>query len=328
MRGLHYGVIENNIDPLKIYRYQVRIFGIHTENKSDSTQDSYISTSDLPWSLSVMNGSSMDGSGEFMPMSNGSMVIVSFLDPEKQNPIILGSLPRQIKEIPNFGQGFSDPEGNHPSPTYLNESSISRLARNEKIEQTIIQTKKDAVKTGVSCGGVVWDEPETQYGSTYPDNRVIETKHHVFEMDDTDGKERIHIYHKSGSNTEFHPNGDVVDVVKNKKFTIVISDDNILIEGNQNIKIEGNQNIEISGNENKTLTNQTIIVDGTQNIEASTAINLTAPQISMNGNVNIVTGLTNIGGISGNGNISTAGNISATGSITDSGGNTNHHSHS
>jgi hypothetical protein len=314
MGGMWCGVIENNNDPLKLYRYQVRIFGIHTENRNDSSQDSYIPTSDLPWALCVMNGSSMDGVGEFVSMDNGVMVIVSFLDPEKQNPIILGSLPRIIKEIPDFIDGFSDPDGIHPQNSYLNESSISRLARNEKIDQTIIQTKKDNIKTNVDCGGVVWSEPATQYDSEYPENRVIQTKHHVFEIDDTAGKERIHIYHKSGSSTEFHPNGDIVEIVKNKKFTIILSDDNVLIEGNQNIKINGSQNIKI---------------DGSQNMIASSVINLNAPSIILNERVNIdAGGNTNItGNIGVSGNIDVTGNISASGTIIDESGNTNNHTH-
>lgn len=333
------GIVEDNNDPLKLFRCRVRIFGIHTENKSDSNLESYIPVEDLPWADVLMTGSGIDGQGEFTPIIKGSTVIISFLDSENQRPIIIGTLPRFVAELPNFEGGFSDPDQIHPKQENLNESTISRLARNEKINQTIIQDKIDAVKTSVDCNGVTWDEPQTAYNTIYPNNRIIQTKNHIFEMDDSDGVERVHIYHKSGSCKEFHPNGDVVDVIKNKKFTIIISDDNILIEGNNNIHINGNQNIFIEGSENEKIgvdnnkdielnqnitiggsqdvqiggsqnidivgnidesaTDQTIILGGSQNITAASTINLTASTINLDGVVNINGSLNAINGSAG-----------------------------
>lgn len=306
MQHLYQGIIENNIDPLKMGRYQVRIFGIHTENRNDEEKNSYIPTEDLPWALSVSNGANIDEQGDFIPMQNGSFVIISFLDPEKQKPIIIGSISRIVLERPNFNKGFSDPNSVYPDNEHMNESSISRLARNENIDQTIIQSKKDNKKLNVNCNGIIWHEPETEYNTVYPKNRVIQTKHHIFEMDDTDGKERIHIYHKSGSAKEYFPNGDVVEHIKNKKYTITLSDDNILIEGNQNIKINGNQNIQI---------------DGIQNIKANTSINIESPIMNLIGTVNILNDIVLSGNLTG------SGNINLSGSIMDGTGNSNHHSH-
>ena len=263
---LFYGIVEDNNDPLKLWRCRVRIFGIHTENITEADADSYIPVEDLPWVDVLLAGSGMDGEGQFVPIAKGTTVIVSFLDPEKQRPIVIGSLPRIVAELPDFESGFSDPDGVHPDSNNLGESTISRLARNEEIDETIIQTKINDVKTGVDCNGETWDEPITQYATTYPNNRVIQTKKHIFEMDDSDGVERIHIYHNSGSSKEFHPNGDEVNITKGKKFTIVISDDDILIEGNSNVRIQGNQNIFIIGNENKKIgENQNIDIVGNVN---------------------------------------------------------------
>lgn len=362
----YYAVVENNIDPLKLYRCQVRVWGIHTENKSDSGQKSYISVEDLPWADVLTHGSGIDEQGEFIPISKGSVVIVSFADPEQQRPIIMGTLPRFVAEMPNFENGFSDPDQIHPSSTKLDESTISRLARNEKISETIIQDKIDNRKTGIDCNGSNWDEPITKYATEYPQNRIIHTKHHVFEMDDTEAAPRIHIYHKSGSSKEFHPNGDIVDITISKQFTIVISDDNILIEGDQNIRIAGSQNIQIVGSENEKIEqnnnkdilgsqninidgsqivniggNQNIVIDGSQNISAASAMTLTSPVITLEGLVNVTNGINiqngvgaifsgNIdmtGTMSLNGSINTTGNISSGGSIMDASGNTNHHSH-
>lgn len=291
MQQFWHGIVEDFLDPKKLYRYKVRVFGIHTENKIDDTLDDYLPTEDLPWALSMTNGSGLDEEGEFKRINPGSHVIVSFLDPEKQKPIIFGTLPRYVIEKPDFEEGFSDPDEIYPKTTHLEESSISRLARNEKIDETIIQTKKDEIKTNVDCGSSSWSEPQTQYNAEYPLNRVIQTKNHIFEMDDTEGVERIHVYHKTGSSKEYHPNGDKVDITKRKKYTIVISDDNILIEGNQNIRIQGTQNVRIDGNRNKDIHgnqnididgNQTVNIGGTQTLTAVTEIDMDAAIINLN----------------------------------------------
>ena len=41
----YYGCVENRLDPMKLGRCQVRIAGIHTEDKTQ------LPTEDLPWSL-------------------------------------------------------------------------------------------------------------------------------------------------------------------------------------------------------------------------------------------------------------------------------------
>jgi len=271
------GIVENNIDPLKLGRCQVRIFGFHTENKIDYP------TEDLPWANFLTNSSNISGQGNFFIPNNGDYVAISFLDPEQQKPLIMGVIPKFVDLLPDFTQGFSDPDQVNPDAGYDQESGISRLARNEKIDETIIQDKKDNKTTGVSCAGVSWDEPETPYNATYPDNKVIHTKHHVIELDDTTGSERVHIYHKSGTSKEIHPNGDEVNIIKSKRYMIIDSDNNVLVSGNYNFRIEGNQNKEIVGNQ-KTKTTGTLEIDSTGNITIVSAgtISLTGTSISLN----------------------------------------------
>ena len=240
------GIVENNVDPLKLGRCQVRIFGLHTDIIEDYP------TNDLPWADAAfpISSSNVSGISDFMVPQNGSNVWLFFKDPEKQFPVYFATSPK-IEKTPDFTKGFSDPNGVYPTSENNDESGISRLARNENITETIIQTKKDSVITGIDCGnGVTFDEPTTTYDPVYPKNRVIETEHHIIELDDTLNNERIHIYHKSGSSVEYHPNGDLVDRVNNNRFTITLGDDDVLIKGNQNIRIEGNQNVKIVGSEN------------------------------------------------------------------------------
>lgn len=81
------GIIENRIDPLKLNRVQVRVFGVHTESLED------IPTEKLPWAVSISNFSAVSGKGfsgnQFV---EGSAVFLFFQDGEsKQLPIILGA---------------------------------------------------------------------------------------------------------------------------------------------------------------------------------------------------------------------------------------------
>ena len=54
------GVVENRIDPLKLGRVQVRVLGIHTDEKTN------IPTADLPWAYPMVpiTSASMNGIGD------------------------------------------------------------------------------------------------------------------------------------------------------------------------------------------------------------------------------------------------------------------------
>jgi hypothetical protein len=83
------GCVENRDDPLKLGRCQVRIVGLHTEDKTR------LPTKDLPWAFPVMPitsaGISGIGATPIGPVE-GSWVLIMFMDPDEQLPIMMGSL--------------------------------------------------------------------------------------------------------------------------------------------------------------------------------------------------------------------------------------------
>jgi predicted chitinase len=87
---LYTGCVENREDPLKIGRCQVRIVGLHTENKA------ILPTKDLPWAhpMAPVTSASMNGIG-WTPVGpvNGTWVVIMFTDDEQQQPLMLGTLP-------------------------------------------------------------------------------------------------------------------------------------------------------------------------------------------------------------------------------------------
>lgn len=261
------GIVENRLDPLKLGRCQVRIFGWHTDNKS------LIPTEDLPWAqpLLPINDSSTTNTPK-----EGDMVVGFFTDGESaQMPIIFGVLPGIPEITPTIGKGFSDPRTDLTKspkkpktrtyktdgsggiisegvalryPDVLNEPSTSRVARNEKIETTLIQERKNNV-VDVSKVTGSWNEPTTKYASVFPYNKVTETESgHLFEIDDTPGAERISNTHRSGTFEEIHPDGSKVTKVVKNNYQIVMADDNVYVMGSCNLTIQGESQVYVKGN--------------------------------------------------------------------------------
>lgn len=84
------GIVENNNDPLKLGRVQVRIIGLHTADKE------LLPTSKLPFASVLMpaDGSSVSGVGSSPTgITNGAWTQVIFLDAEKQLPVVMGVYP-------------------------------------------------------------------------------------------------------------------------------------------------------------------------------------------------------------------------------------------
>lgn len=101
-------------------------------------------------------------------------------------------------------------------------------------------------------------EKAPSYAAKYPYNYAYETEAgHVFETDNTPGKERLHVRHVSGTDIEMAPSGDVVARVKKDFQTVVDSNMESHVKGKTTIlsdgdfEVEGNNiNLVTSGNTN------------------------------------------------------------------------------
>ena len=94
------GVVESRMDPLKMGRVQVRIFGHHTENKQ------LIPTADLPW---VACMAAPNAASSFSTPKEGDYVMGFFQDGESgQSPVVIGIYPG-IKPSTGGDKGFQDP---------------------------------------------------------------------------------------------------------------------------------------------------------------------------------------------------------------------------
>ena len=79
------GVVENPVDPLRVGRCQVRIYGWHNENPT------ILPTKDLPWAQAVIP---INCSTTTSVPNIGEWVLGFFMDGEQaQMPVMLGVLP-------------------------------------------------------------------------------------------------------------------------------------------------------------------------------------------------------------------------------------------
>ena len=103
------GVVEDRNDPEQLGRGRVRCVGFHTDDLTD------IPTVDLPWAhvMHPVTDPSMHGMGNSPSfLVEGTWVVGFFRDAEeKQQPVILGSLPGKPINSADPRRGFSDPRG-------------------------------------------------------------------------------------------------------------------------------------------------------------------------------------------------------------------------
>ena len=150
----------------------------------------------------------------------------------------MGSIATAPSEKANTQKGFYDPNGTYPK--FINESDVNRRSRGEKNKH----------KTPNRTIGA----PADPYNASYPKNHVYESESgHLLEFDDTPNKERIHVYHKSGTFVEIHPNGDVVTQHKNG-WRSVTGNDKLHVTGNMDIVVDGNVTWTVGGNVTEKIT--------------------------------------------------------------------------
>jgi len=264
---LHRGVIEDNNDPEKLGRLKVRIFGLHTPKNENAGEDfNFIKTDDLPWAelMGSTENSLNNGIGLTSIPRNGTWVwcILDHNNPNK--PIVIGTIIGKTtnKTLYSNGQGFNDPDELYPFEARTNESDINRLVRNEKLTDTyydknipnsdysagdttpfnIIKSNLDKVEgvtDSVTGADVSQTEPDPLNDkSEYPNVTINETPSgHVIETDDTEGNERIRVYHKTGSYIEIRPDGSFIQkTVDNSNGKDAISHFIHLTEINEHIK--------------------------------------------------------------------------------------------
>jgi hypothetical protein len=280
--GFHWfiGVVEDRNDPLKVGRLKVRIIGAHTSDKTIlPTEDLFWSSVMLPITASGISGIGQSATG----LLEGSWVFGFFRDGERsQDAVILGSLPGRPTQGANSSQGFFDPNGVYPR--YINEPDTNRLAVNNG-EKPHPSSAIDAANriTDIQAYNSEWSQPASTYAAVYPFNQVYESESgHIVEFDDTEGAERIHIRHRSGTRFEITANGDQLAITKGDNYIIIDGNNKVYIAGSSDITVNGNANIKAGGDVGVLASNIDITATGNINMDAGGNVVITGTRIDLN----------------------------------------------
>lgn len=208
-----FGVVEDRDDPQKLGRVKVRVHNFHGDKIKTPTAD-------LQWAFIIMQPTSASYQKTGLSPTGlmvGSTVVGFFADGgEGQMPMILGSLP-----------GIQDKDPAKHDVTLL-AREINPLNKN-----------------------TVGPEPASAYSAVYPYNRVYQSESgHVVELDDTPNRERIHVFHRTGTYTEINQEGRRVNKIVGDDIEVVLKDKTVYIQGNANIEVKGNVNVKVDGNYN------------------------------------------------------------------------------
>ena len=270
------GVVEDRDDPVQLGRVRVRAYGWHTEDKTQ------IPTEALPWAQTVngIQSGSVSGVGHSPTgLVEGSWVVGFFMDGERaQEPLVIGSLNGAPVDEPDGNFGFNDPNNQYPrwidqpdtNPAARESTAASSIARQHKnanryvgdTERVIPLAKPPKVDTvadnreGAYYAEKSWTELPAANDNIpkYPHNHVYETENgHLQEFDDTEGKERYHRYHPSGTYEEIvnlNDNEQGVRTLKviGKNYELYMDGVNMYVEGDLNVTVNGNKRELVKGN--------------------------------------------------------------------------------
>jgi Gp5 N-terminal OB domain len=221
---------------------------------------------------------------------------IGFYDPGKPfHEVDVAPRKIRIRYYPNDGTGAQNtnestaslyPRQTHPWGCILGENDLNRLARAEQVDDTIQGVRKrqrDVGRPGPEFGGIPiafvhpkptrkWVEPYpgshmSDGESRYPYNHVFESESgHIVEIDDTPHKERIFIYHRSGTYIELGCgqeddvglHGNFAMKVVGKRFEVTMENSyshfqntmNVTIDGECNIYCRKDVNLQVDGNMN------------------------------------------------------------------------------
>ena len=295
------GIVEDRHDPHKAGRVRVRCLGFHSENKTA------LPTADLPWAQPLLptTASGISGLGTTPTfLVNGTWVFGFFRDGETmQQPVVLGTLPGKPTEYSSrwYDKAFYDSAGVYPK--YIGESDMNRLAA-PVYDEELIHTNPhlaNEIRTATAVSNVAtadfdattaadnsiikqsdtdtFSQPSSGWSAKYPYNKVYETESgHIQEFDDTNGAERIHTRHKTGTSLEWLADGDQINLVKKDNHQYITRNDYHYIEGSSDITIDGRHKVYI---------NKSASLDNHYDIQVGANANLNIQVDS--GDVNVVT---------------------------------------
>jgi hypothetical protein len=267
MGQLYIGVVEDRNDPLKMGRVRVRVINVHSEDRRVD-----VPIESLPWSY-VMQPANVSTSGATVSqLVEGTWVVVMYMDPNLQDPLVIGSIPSTDEQRPNYEIGFSDPFGVNPRWTGSGEkadSNVSLVADEDRWqEHPTYETRADNRVTDVprakkyAVPTVSATTPDSEFerstfdeldlrgsqSSQYPYNSIREFEAGMLEeYDSTTDNTRVTESHQSGSYREILHDGTTTVKIVGDGYSLTLRDQNMYVQGDLNVTVEGNMRHMVEG---------------------------------------------------------------------------------
>lgn len=203
----------------------------------------------------------LGGDGEYPTQSTSIPNRETYVDTNKNNPT---NDPRKSLNDPSLAsaRGFRDPNKVYPKKEYNNKVDTNKLAYGDD-DTNVTKNKLKNRITGISIANssTIWSEPSNPFSAKYPYNHVTETESgHVIELDNTPGKERIHVYHTSGTYIEVDVNGSMVRKVVGDSYEVIDRNGHLYVKGALNITTEGATKIQVKDTADIEVFGETHIV--------------------------------------------------------------------
>ena len=142
MNQIYTGVVEDILDPLKLGRVRVRVFGLHSDDRS------LIPTDSLPWATvaTPANSASMSGIG-ITPtgLLPGSWVLLFFSDPDTQYPVVFASFPGIPQDAINQAVAYEETSLTQPDEA----AAVSRRNLDNPVIRGDVDRAIDVQLTGL-----------------------------------------------------------------------------------------------------------------------------------------------------------------------------------
>jgi hypothetical protein len=197
--GKYRAFVRDTQDPQQ--RYRLRAYCPAVMGTQDDT-DHW-----LDWADGCFSTGGMADQGDVhIPQVNAG-VWVEFEQGDVEHPIWSGcwyaGADPKASEVPLLAKGVGDETTQSPKGASQAQTKVV-----DKANEALID-------------GPLYQENPSPFSASYPHNRVVKTAGgHVLEIDDTEGQERIHLYHTSGSYVEMTSDGSVTQKTLGRRHDI------------------------------------------------------------------------------------------------------------
>ena len=262
MNDIKFGIVKDIIDPEKLGRAKVSVYGVHDN----------IDTKDLAWNMVLMPSTNpaKGGVGSSTNLLVGTLVAGIFLDNALQEFLIMGTLPTKTAGVEDNNvrvREEADPHADEPKGTYEPEGSTYAP---EYPYNNVMETESGHVK---------------EYDDTPGAERITERHMSGTQYEVSPNGSRVERIVRD--NYRLVLGHDTLEVYGNVRI-IVSGHVDLAVAGNITTSVTGNMTADVGGNMKSTVEgNLDTVVTGTAKITSTDDMALTSANIKLDGAVNI-----------------------------------------